>query len=107
MSMAEIFALMRQVDPEIEARAPIQFGLENGGEQLAAFFPKVTVHYYDNDLRVTEVEPLLAYIFSIKRSPRIEQSAEVLVRLIEAQFAAQGAIHITRSTGIFEAEKVS
>lgn len=105
--LVEIFALMQQIDPEIEARAPIQFGLENGGEQLAAFFPKVSLHHYNNDLRVTEVEPLLAYIFSFQRSSQLEQNVERLVNIVEAQMAAQGAIHITKSTGLFEAEKPS
>jgi SAM-dependent methyltransferase len=41
-----------------------QFGLETGPPQLQPFFSDVEVERLDGELRVTEVEPLLAYIRS-------------------------------------------
>lgn len=103
--MGEIYSLMRQIDPDGVQRSPVPFSLDNGEAQLAPFFARVTIHFHDNNLAVTEAEPLLGYIFSAPRSSQLNQNREALVQLIEQQLAEQGVIHITKSVGLFEAEK--
>jgi SAM-dependent methyltransferase len=41
-----------------------QFGVESGPPQLEPFFAEIRVERHDGELRVTEVEPVLAYIRS-------------------------------------------
>ena len=43
-----------------------RFGLENGFEQLQSVFAQVEIRRYHNELRVTEVEPLIDYFASME-----------------------------------------
>ena len=43
-----------------------RFGLENGFEQLQSVFAQVEIRRYHNELRVTEVEPLIDYFVSME-----------------------------------------
>jgi ubiquinone/menaquinone biosynthesis C-methylase UbiE len=43
-----------------------RFGLENGLEQLQSVFAQVEIRRYSNELRVTEVEPLIDYFASME-----------------------------------------
>ena len=43
-----------------------RFGLENGFEQLRTVFAQVELWRYHNELRVTEVEPLIDYFISME-----------------------------------------
>jgi ubiquinone/menaquinone biosynthesis C-methylase UbiE len=43
-----------------------RFGLENGFEQLQSAFAEVEVRRYQNELRVTEVQPLIDYFASME-----------------------------------------
>ena len=80
------------------------FQLENGAQQLAEYFADVTCHRYDNALRITELEPLVIYILSTQDA-EIEAKIDELTHLIEQQLKTQGAIYVTKSTGLFEAQK--
>jgi hypothetical protein len=54
-----------------------RFGLENGFELLQSVFAQVEVKRYQNELRVTEVQPLIDYFASMEPliSPRPERWA--------------------------------
>ena len=101
--LQEFYDLMRQVNSALLAQRDIAtwFSLENGEAELAAWFSHVTRHRYHNDLRVTEVEPLVAYAASMQSLTETE--LQQIQALIEAQMQVTGAIHITKSTGLFEA----
>lgn len=104
--MRELRELIGAIDPAAElAAAASEFGLENGGEQLAQFFADVTLHRYEDGLVVTEVEPLVAYVLSSRRSALIEKDPQALARLIEREIEAEGAIYIAKASGLFEALK--
>jgi hypothetical protein len=104
--MRELREMIAAVDPEAEmAAAALEFGLENGGEQLAQFFADVTLHRYEDGLVVTEVEPLVAYVLSSRRSALIAQDPRPLARWVERKVEAEGAIYITKASGLFEARK--
>lgn len=82
------------------------FTLENGLDQLRLFFSKVTSARYPDNLHVTEVEPLMAYIRSTIRA--IELSRDELAK-IERELIVllddKGKIFITKDSGLFEARK--
>jgi SAM-dependent methyltransferase len=104
--MRELRELIAAVDPEAEmAAAALEFGLENGGEQLARVFAEVTLHRYEDGLLVTEVQPLVAYVLSSRRSALIEKDPRPLTRWVERHIEAEGAVHITKASGLFEARK--
>jgi hypothetical protein len=82
------------------------FILENGLEQLASFFSDVRLSRYEDNLRVTELEPIMAYIRSGIRVK--ELSEEELARLqqhLEKELKEKGRIFISKDSGLFEAIK--
>lgn len=100
----ELYDLIHQVAPSANF-LDHEFLLENGEEQLAACFGQVMLHPYEDGLVVTEVEPLLAYILSGRFFEEAQDKVDDLTQLIERGIDAQGAIHITKSIGMFEAQK--
>ncbi|MBI3784318.1 MAG: class I SAM-dependent methyltransferase [Deltaproteobacteria bacterium] len=81
------------------------FSLENGGEQLAAVFNRVEERRYDDSLRVTEVEPVMDYITSMRAGSQLpDADAAALREQLHAQLAAQGALNITKVSGLFLAQ---
>jgi ubiquinone/menaquinone biosynthesis C-methylase UbiE len=82
------------------------FNLENGQEQLAPFFAQVTLDMYEDVLEVTEAEPLAAYAFSVGLGSLLtREMRESFLNLIRQELAAQGTIHITTASGMFESHK--
>jgi hypothetical protein len=80
------------------------FTLENGAAQLASAFRGVECEEYDDELRVTEVEPIVAYMRSAV--PQMELPRDGVERLrasLAARIAAEGAVRIPKSTGLFVA----
>jgi SAM-dependent methyltransferase len=109
--MQEIRELVVSFDPLLAARWDIAspaslngFRLENGDQELSAHFPNVTLHLYEDGLIVTEAEPLVAYILStLFGKTLIGDRVEQFTQTIEQEIASNGAIHITKETGLFEA----
>jgi ubiquinone/menaquinone biosynthesis C-methylase UbiE len=82
------------------------FTLENGSEQLKPFFPDVTFSRYDDDLRVTEIEPIMAYIrSSIGAAELLEEELLKIQTDLEKELKEKGRIFITKDFGLFEATK--
>jgi ubiquinone/menaquinone biosynthesis C-methylase UbiE len=102
----ELRTLIQEIDPAADQANPAtEFGLENGREQLAEHFDEVHLYVYKDSLRVTEVEPLVAYILSMQYSQAITNQPTDLIRLIEQKLKERGHIYITKSSGLFEAQK--
>ena len=80
------------------------FSLENGAEQLMHHFSRVSLDRYEDSLVITEAAPLVAYILSMpaESAPPPESIAR-LTSDIERRIAADGAIHIAKETGLFQA----
>ncbi len=82
------------------------FNIENGADQLREFFSSVALSRYEDNLRITEVAPLMAYIRSFIRA---EDLSQVELAKIENELTAllekDGAISITKDSGLFEAVK--
>ena len=86
--------------------AVVSFTLENGAEQLKPFFSGVSVSRYEDHLRVTELEPLIAYIRSMLSASDIqEDKLEILRQEFKTKLEENGEIFITKASGLFEAVK--
>ena len=83
-----------------------RFGLETGEAKLAPWFQPITLHWYEDSLRVTEVGPLMAYILSSIPASEAALAADKLAayaRFVENELAEKGSLHITKASGLFEA----
>jgi hypothetical protein len=63
----------------------------------------VTLHRYPSALVVTEAEPLVAFVASFAGDALAGARRDEFTRFVEQRLAADGAIHITKDTGLFEA----
>ena len=110
--MAELAALIRQFDPSLNIHFGseiLSFNLENGQEELSAFFAPVILRPFENNgLHVTEVEPLVAYVLSMGSLSQAKLAAreDAFRAFVTGEMAARGgAIDIGKHTGLFVADK--
>ncbi len=106
--LREIADLVRRVEPSYRTgHVPRDiFNLENGGKALSRWFSHVTMHEVDDGLVVTETEPLLAFILSMPvQSFMTDEKLQELRKSIDHDIKEKGAVHITKSTGLFEATR--
>ncbi len=103
---------LREIDGFIMKVAPAaadgsiasSFTLENGSELLSQQFSHVELYRFEDSLRITEVEPLIAYIRSTRvGASLVNDQWDELRSLLEQEMARHGAIFVTKSTGLFEA----
>jgi ubiquinone/menaquinone biosynthesis C-methylase UbiE len=105
--LAEINKWLEQVSPDSNFE-PFggPFTLDNGFEQLMPFFSHVEIKRYDDDLCVTEVEPLMAFIQSTYRAHELSTSALAQVRQeLEDILSQKGEIFVAKNSGLFLAVK--
>ncbi len=82
------------------------FNLENGLEQLKQFFSQVTLSRYPDNLHVTEVKPIIAFLRSTMHVAEASEVAfEKLAVELEQELKEKGKIFITKDSGLFEAIK--
>jgi hypothetical protein len=109
--MQEVRDLIVDFDPSLAAAWDIAspasleaFRLENGNEELSTHFSNVTLHLYEDGPIVTEAGPLTTYIISNPIGEAlVGDRVEQFTHFIEQEIARNGAIHITKETGLFEA----
>jgi ubiquinone/menaquinone biosynthesis C-methylase UbiE len=84
------------------------FRLENGRAILEPYFNTIDLHLYDDSLWITEVEPLLAYAFSmIKPDEDVPETAVTQIRAAwAAKIEAEGGIRISKHSGVFVASNI-
>jgi SAM-dependent methyltransferase len=90
-----------------EGTAADSFLLENGGPQLEAWFSDVRTLRYDDDLVVTEAQPLIAYALSMTLPELTGERQAAFIRFVEDEIARAGAIRITKDSGMFSALRPS
>ena len=84
----------------------LPFTLENGLDQLKAFFSEVTISHYEDNLHVTEIEPLIAYIRSVIRTSELSEEELTKVQFdLEEELKEKGEIFVSKDSGLFEAVK--
>ncbi len=102
----ELDGWTRQVYQGKRVRPSSTFTLENGLEQLKTVFPQVQIRNYSNELRITEVAPLIAYIRSNGPSDQlIEPAVKTLKQSLEAELLEKAALKVTIDTGLFLSQK--
>jgi ubiquinone/menaquinone biosynthesis C-methylase UbiE len=86
------------------AMASATFTLENGAAQLGEVFADVTLQRYADGLRVTEMEPLMAFVQSMTAATVLAPPAlQEIRRDFAAELASKGEVRITKDTGLFVA----
>lgn len=107
--LRELHELERRFDPAVDfgwgRTVPERFSLDNGGAEVAYFFQEVHLVRYADALAVTEAEPLVNYILSMATTAALRERRVELQRFIEHELAQQGAIHITKESGMFIGKK--
>lgn len=84
----------------------VPFTLENGFEQLKPYFSQITLSRYEDNLHITEIEPLIAYIRSALRAGELpEDKVANLRRELESVLKEKGKILISKDSGLFKAIK--
>jgi ubiquinone/menaquinone biosynthesis C-methylase UbiE len=101
--LRELHELVQQFDSTIGLWNRMTFRLEGGAAELATQFPHVLLHRYESALVVTEAAPLVAFIASMIGAELTGARRAEFTQLVEQRIAADGAIHITKDTGLFEA----
>jgi len=84
-----------------------RFGLENGEELLSRWFSKVQQWRYEDSLEITETEPVIAYLRSYIHDKEGDAMDAKFRTYLEKRIAADGTVHITKDSGLFEAELTS
>lgn len=101
--LREIHELVHQFDPTTDLWNRTTFRLADGADELAPFFPQVLLHRYASALIVTEAEPLVAFVASMIGAELTGARRAAFTQVVEERIAADGAIHVTKDTGLFEA----
>src|ERR1044071_9880559 len=79
------------------------FTLENGLEQLEPFFPQIFISRYKDNLEITEIEPVMAYIRSGMRVSELsEDELENVQDELENKLKENGRIFVSKDSGLFE-----
>jgi ubiquinone/menaquinone biosynthesis C-methylase UbiE len=104
----EIYEFVTEFDSSLPFIRPFGskvFGLENGEEQLSKYFNQVKLLQFESNLKVTNVQYLADYIFSIgnelKEALAAKGSYNKFIDFLESKKNSQDYIHITKDTGIF------
>jgi len=104
--MKQFWELARQSDAQAAiVTGATFFGLENGVELLHRQFPTVNRYLYDDALRVTEVEPLVAYFESIYHTPEQRRHIAPFRTAVQQVIQQEGELFIEKHSGLFEAIK--
>jgi ubiquinone/menaquinone biosynthesis C-methylase UbiE len=104
--MKKIYVSARQVD-EITTWDSVfkdTFSLQNGEAQLRQQFAEVRVENFDNDLWVTDVQPIIDYIrsmMSIDGEAVVAQYEAEMRAELEQEIAEKGGVLIKKETGTF------
>lgn len=106
--MKEIYHFVKEFDSSLPFIKPVHstyFGLENGEKALRSSFNRVQLLKYESNLRVTNVQDLADYIFSIdtgledalNKQGRYDQ----FISFLESKKNTQGYIHISKDSGMY------
>ncbi|HHV60913.1 MAG TPA: class I SAM-dependent methyltransferase [Clostridiaceae bacterium] len=111
-NMAGLRELINRFDSRINYpnRAEIiGFNLENGINELIEFFDDIRVVRYEDSLVITEAEPLINYVLSLKEFGNIatiliDDKLKDFKKYIEDIIKENGSIYITKDAGLFIAK---
>jgi SAM-dependent methyltransferase len=96
--------LEQRFDPAINfgwGSASKSFSLDEGGAEVTRFFADVHLVRYEDELNVTEAEPLVNYILSMTTAEAVKNRREELQHFIERELKEHGVLHISKDSGMF------
>lgn len=103
-TMSELQQLVTDYDPELKFMADIvrNFSLENGPEQVAAWFADVAVQRYEDVLVVDDVQMLIDYTLSSSHMFKLSEETKAgLGQFMRRAFEAMGStMRITKTMGV-------
>ncbi len=104
--MRELQELVEQLFNVQDSIQVTAFSIENGAQALAQHFRGIQRFDFADSLRVTEVEPLVAYVMSmrlyqLRGSPVVQAQ---LRQAIQERITHSGAFFITKAVGLFVAQ---
>ncbi len=105
--MRQLLALVARWHPEAEfAGMNRAFRLDQSWELMHRYFPVVNTYRFDDGLRITEVEPLIAYILSglLDIDPLTPHLPEMRAE-VQRTIQQKGAFWVEKHSGMFEAIK--
>ena len=108
--MREVSLLVQSFDERIALSADKlyeRFGRENGTDILSPYFQKITWKSYEDELIVTDAEPLISYILSChgNQNQYLPDRYKDFRALVKKK--TENGFHITRDAGVFLCEKVT
>jgi ubiquinone/menaquinone biosynthesis C-methylase UbiE len=108
--MREMEALVNEFDPSLPFVTQVvrNFTLESGPIEVAEWFGDVELRRYDDELVVTDAQPLIDYILSASATFRLESGRKAaLSEFVRKRFIEQGgAIRIRKDSGIICAKRL-
>lgn len=105
--LVEISGWLRMISPDADF-TPFDnpFTLDNGAKQLEPFFSRIEIHRYKDNLHITEVDPLVAYLNSTIKIDEIDpEKLANLCLLFEEILAKEGEIFVGKDFGAFIVKK--
>ena len=106
--MKEIFELAYEYDKNVKAPEWFSRGfiLENGKEQLDEFFANVTMFYHDNNLLTPDWRAIYDYLCSLPGIEKVmRKNKEASVKFLKDRVTESNPFFISKSTGVFVAQK--
>lgn len=98
--------MSRISEDRLSAVSHLPFKLETGKEELQEYFSRMTLERYSDNLEVTEIEPIIAYIRSgFSSEDIIDSELSKLQQELESELVQKGKIFITKDSGLFQAVK--
>ncbi|HNO92762.1 MAG TPA: class I SAM-dependent methyltransferase [Anaerolineales bacterium] len=101
--LREMYEWVFRVSGGRHGQIALQFTLENGREQLQEFFPRVELSRYPDSLQITDVDMLIAYVRSMASVELSEEEIQKLEQEWSKLLVKDGAIHISKDAGLFQA----
>ena len=105
--LKDLYELVHRFDSSADpwgAHPAEPFLLETGLDQIARWFPKVSLQRYKDALVITEAGPLVAYVLSTAaKSSFVGEKLAEFTRFVEQEILTHSAIRVTKDSGLFEA----
>ena len=103
--MQGLYDYLNAFDEELNAEMfRLNFVLENGETILSEVFDSIRCATYPNGLQITQVAPLIDYVYSLKSialNNLDDSKREGLTKFFETLMAEKGVIEIEKRTGMF------
>jgi ubiquinone/menaquinone biosynthesis C-methylase UbiE len=104
--MREMWDLLERAGGVKRYTVTSAFALENGKEQLQEFFPGVELSHYLDNLRVTDVSAMMAYIRSMASTADFQEDVfEFIEHELTDTMKQNGEIFIEKAAVLFKALK--